>query len=123
MDSVVRAVIEAIHASPTHAVLFLSGGASQVISLFGFFFREFIRICVFQAWWMDGHRTLSVMFGLVLQFGREVGFGLLLFLMIIAYVVCGWWWNSICQAHSMCKKNVWNSFGSLILLSPGQAEW
>ena len=38
MDCVVRAVIEAIHASPTHAVLFLSGGASQVLSLFGFFF-------------------------------------------------------------------------------------
>lgn len=30
MDSVVRAVIEAIHASPTHVVLCLSGGAAQV---------------------------------------------------------------------------------------------
>jgi hypothetical protein len=30
MDAVVKAVIEAIHASPTHAVLYLSGGGSQV---------------------------------------------------------------------------------------------
>ncbi|OAE31286.1 hypothetical protein AXG93_1962s1430 [Marchantia polymorpha subsp. ruderalis] len=31
MDSVVRAVVEAIHASPTQAVLCLSGGASQAL--------------------------------------------------------------------------------------------
>ena len=30
MDTAVRAVIEAIHSSPTHAVLCLSGGAAQV---------------------------------------------------------------------------------------------
>jgi hypothetical protein len=30
MDTVVRAVIEAIHSSPTHVVLCLSGGAAQV---------------------------------------------------------------------------------------------
>jgi hypothetical protein len=31
MDAVVKAVIEAIHASPTHAVLYLSGGGSQAL--------------------------------------------------------------------------------------------
>lgn len=32
MDSCVRAVVEGIHSSPTQAVVYLSGGASQVPS-------------------------------------------------------------------------------------------
>lgn len=43
MDTAVRAVIEAIHASPTHAVLGLSGGAAQVSS-YSTSFEEFVLV-------------------------------------------------------------------------------
>lgn len=43
MDAVLKAVVEAIHASPTQAVLCLSGGASQVglWDVFGQFLKDF----------------------------------------------------------------------------------